>query len=166
MESWFSMRSINFPGRTRHVPCWKDWFFLFPVVKSGCSVCGKLCCCFPRAYSLHIIPIKLPGKISILALMSGRLLPALIVGWGIVFLLQPPITHHVLLGILAVLIFFDSSKPIRMMIVIVLASAWEGLGRINWFLMPALVASTLYFLEVPLMGKNYTDISSNLSFGA
>ncbi len=83
----------------------------------------------------------------------GRLLPALIVGWGVVFLLQPPITHHVLLGILAVLIFFDSSKPIRTTIVIILASAWEGLGRINWFLMPALVASTLYFLQVPIQGK-------------
>jgi hypothetical protein len=38
-------------------------------------------------------------------------------------------------------------------VVVIIASAWEGLGRINWFVMPALVASTIYLLTVPVKGR-------------
>ncbi|MDI6768282.1 MAG: hypothetical protein QMD04_01240 [Anaerolineales bacterium] len=73
--------------------------------------------------------------------------------WGTLFLLQGPIYYHVLLGILPVLWFYNPKKPISTLIVIFISSLWEGLGRVNWFLMPAILAITLYLLTEPFAGK-------------
>ena len=36
-----------------------------------------------------------------------------------------------------------------------MASIWSGLSRINWYPMPGLLASVLFFLEVPYQGKKF-----------
>lgn len=73
----------------------------------------------------------------------------LLIFWGTLFLLQGPIYYHVLLGILPVLWFYDPKKPISTLIVIVISSMWEGLSRVNWFLMPATLAVLFYVLRTP-----------------
>jgi hypothetical protein len=73
---------------------------------------------------------------------------ATLVGWGILYFLQGPIYYHVLLGILPVLWLFDLKKPVRTLIVILVASAWEGICRVNWFGMPACIALLLYLLTL------------------
>lgn len=78
----------------------------------------------------------------------------LLVGWGILYILQFPIQAHLLLGAIFVLWLFDLDKPIYSLIIIVIASAWEGLCRVNWFLMPAVLGITIYFLSVAVTGKN------------
>jgi hypothetical protein len=97
--------------------------------------------------------VRIAWKGSSLKTNDGRILPVLLGLWGILFLFQAPFNYHVLLGTILVLAFFDTAKPVRTLVFILLASAWEGLGRINWFLMPALVASTLYLLSTPVNGR-------------
>jgi len=69
--------------------------------------------------------------------------------WGMLFLLQGPIYYHILAGVLPVLWFYDEKRPVRNLIVVILCSMWEGLCRVNWFLMPAAVAVLLYVLRMP-----------------
>ncbi|MGA2490073.1 MAG: hypothetical protein ABSF99_07780, partial [Anaerolineales bacterium] len=76
-----------------------------------------------------------------------------LVSWGILYILQFPIQPHLLLGVIVVLWLFDLDKPIYSLIVIVIASAWEGICRVNWFLMPAVLAVSMYFLLVPMPSK-------------
>ena len=82
-----------------------------------------------------------------------KLFSAIIIGWGILFFLQGPIYYHVLLGVLPVLWLFDLRKPVRTLVVVLAASAWEGLCRVNWFAMPAAIALLLYLLEAPVGGR-------------
>jgi len=85
-----------------------------------------------------------------------RLFPIFLISWGILFILQGPIYYHVLLGTIVVLWLFDLDKPILTIGVVIIASAWEGLCRVNWFLMPAVLVVIIYLLTVPVTGKKLT----------
>lgn len=79
----------------------------------------------------------------------------LVILWGILFLLQGPIYYHILLGALGILWLYDPKRMIRNIAVIILCSMWEGLGRVNWFIMPAALAVMFHFLLVPFSGKSF-----------
>lgn len=83
-------------------------------------------------------------------LKKNRILLLILVGWGILYFLQGPVYFHVLLGILPVVWLFDSKKPFRTLFIIIIASGWEAICRVNWFFMPAVTAVLLYLLEVPI----------------
>ncbi len=84
---------------------------------------------------------------------SGKIVPFLIVLWGVLFLFQSPIYPHVLLGAVLVLWLADPKKPVRILVVVLLASVWEGLCRVNWFLVPAILVVLIYLLTTPIAGK-------------
>jgi MFS family permease len=71
----------------------------------------------------------------------------LLIAWGGIFLLQGPIYYHLLFGIIPVLLFYKREHNWRTSILIAIMGIWTGLARVNWFLMPAVVAITLYLLE-------------------
>jgi hypothetical protein len=73
--------------------------------------------------------------------------------WGTLFLLQAPIYYHILAGILPVLWFYDEQHPFRNLIIIIFCSLWEGLCRVNWFIMPAAIAILLHILRMPFPAK-------------
>ncbi len=77
----------------------------------------------------------------------------LLVLWGMLFLLQAPVYYHVLLGVFAIIWAYDAKKTVRVLALVILGSAWEGLCRVNWFLMPAFVAILLYVLNESYAGK-------------
>jgi hypothetical protein len=77
----------------------------------------------------------------------------LMVLWGMFFLLQGPVYYHVLLGIFAIPWFYNPKKPFLILALVVAGSIWEGLCRVNWFIMPACVAILLYFFTEPVSGK-------------
>ena len=83
---------------------------------------------------------------------KGRLVWLLVL-WGMFFLLQGSVYYHILLGVFAILWFYDAKKPFLMLALVIVGSIWEGLCRINWFLMPACVAIFLYILTEPFSGK-------------
>jgi hypothetical protein len=71
----------------------------------------------------------------------------LFMAWAYLFLFQGPVYYHLLVCVIIVLWGFDRDKFWKSLIVIVLASAWAGISRINWYPMPGLLAATIYFLE-------------------
>jgi len=76
-------------------------------------------------------------------------------GWELalfsfLFLFQGPVYYHLLVMVVLVVWGFDSHRFGRSLFVVLLASVWAGLSRVNWFPMPALMASVLYFMEAPI----------------
>jgi hypothetical protein len=78
----------------------------------------------------------------------------LLILFGTLFLLQGPIYYHVLAGIIPVLWLYDEERPVRNLIVIIFCSMWEGMCRVNWFLMPAGIAILIHVLRSPWEGNN------------
>ena len=84
-----------------------------------------------------------------LSLTSKKIKVALLLfmAWAYLFLFQGPVYYHLLVCVILVLWGFDSDKFWRSLIVVILASTWAGISRINWFPVPGLLAATIYFLE-------------------
>jgi len=76
-------------------------------------------------------------------------------GWMALFLFQGPVYYHLAVPLILVLWGFSVRKERRTWLVVILASIWGGLSRLNWYLMPGLLASVLYLLEVPYRGKSF-----------
>ena len=69
--------------------------------------------------------------------------------WGYLFLFQGPVYYHLAVPLIIVLAGFDVQKFGRTLLAVVLASAWAGISRLNWFPVPAMLAAMLYLLEAP-----------------
>ena len=78
----------------------------------------------------------------------------LAVTWGLLFLLQGPVYYHLLLCVIPIFLFFDLHRPWRSLVVVLLASLWAGLTRVNWFPVPGALAIFLWLLEKPLKGQS------------
>jgi hypothetical protein len=70
--------------------------------------------------------------------------------WAVLFLFQGAVYYHLLVCIWLVLAGFSPEHPARSLLVILAASFWAGMSRLNWFPVPAMLAGALYFLEKPL----------------
>ncbi len=70
--------------------------------------------------------------------------------WAFLFFFQAPVYYHLMVCLLIVLWGFDSSRFMRSLAVVVAASLWAGISRVNWFPVPGLMAVLLYLLERPL----------------
>lgn len=81
--------------------------------------------------------------------LGGGVAPLLIGLWAFVFFFQGPIYYHLILSAFFVLVGFDRNHFWRSLIVVVLASLWAGISRINWYPVPGVLAATLYLLEEP-----------------
>ena len=73
----------------------------------------------------------------------------LFIAWTFLFLLLGPVYYHLQVPVIIILWGFDRKKFWKSLIIILLASAWAGISRINWFPVPAMLAATLYLLEEP-----------------
>jgi hypothetical protein len=69
--------------------------------------------------------------------------------WVVLFLYQGPVLFHLLVPVILVLAGFRPQRLWRSLLVVLLASAWAGISRINWLAVPGFLAATLYFLERP-----------------
>ncbi len=124
----------------------------------------------PSRYLLQAIPFLLPGlplwvhrlwQVLLWLGMTGmgawltvrRLGPAdarrrwLIGGWAFLFFFQAPVYYHLMVCLLIVLWGFDANRVLRSLAVVVVASLWAGISRVNWFPVPGLVAAVLFLLE-------------------
>jgi hypothetical protein len=69
--------------------------------------------------------------------------------WFFLFVFQGPVYYHLMVIIIIVLIGFDKDRLWRSLLIVVLASLWAGISRVNWFPVPGMLAVTLYALEKP-----------------
>lgn len=82
--------------------------------------------------------------------------------WMILFLLMGPIYLHLTIPVLILLWGFSvhhSTRTLRLRsaqawVAVLLASLWAGTSRVNWYVVPGMIAAVLYLLEVPFNGKN------------
>ncbi len=88
------------------------------------------------------------------ALLARRLtLPRrttlLVTLWSFLFFFQGPVLYHLQVCVIVVLAGYRRENFWRTTLVVVLASIWAGISRINWLPVPAFLAASLYFLETP-----------------
>lgn len=75
--------------------------------------------------------------------------------WMILFLLMGPIYLHLTIPVLILLWGFSPHSSTRAWVAVLLASLWAGTSRVNWYVVPGMIAAVLYLLEVPLNGNNF-----------
>ncbi|GJQ52914.1 MAG: hypothetical protein HKUEN02_17610 [Anaerolineaceae bacterium] len=75
--------------------------------------------------------------------------------WMILFLLMGPIYLHLAIPVLILLWGFSPHSSTRAWVAVLLASLWAGTSRVNWYVVPGMIAAVLYLLEVPYNGKNF-----------
>ncbi|UCF61646.1 MAG: hypothetical protein JSV37_02885, partial [Anaerolineaceae bacterium] len=67
--------------------------------------------------------------------------------WAFLFMFQAPVYYHLQVIVVFALLATDHRKFARTSIVVLLASIWAGISRINWFPVPGMLAATIYLLE-------------------
>lgn len=79
--------------------------------------------------------------------LTSRFLATLGAAWAFLFLFQGPVYYHLMICVILVLAGFDPHRFTRSLWIVILASAWAGISRVNWFPVPAFLAASLYLLE-------------------
>jgi hypothetical protein len=74
----------------------------------------------------------------------------LVIAWTFLFMQVGPIYYHLLVPTIIVLWGFNLQKPRCNLILVLLASAWAGISRLNWYPVPAMLAAALYLMERPV----------------
>jgi len=103
----------------------------------------------------------------------------LLIGVSFVYLTIGPVYYHLLVPVMLVLWGFHpgSAQPSpggwagrrRLLIstvVLLLASAWAGISRLNWFPVPGMLAASLILLERPMipLADRQSDLSAGVSW--
>lgn len=95
----------------------------------------------------------------------SRTIQGLFIGWSTLFLMQGPVYYHLLIASGIVLAGFESRRFWKSLVIIVLASLWAGISRVNWFPVPAMLAITLYLMERPYQGNFWRWARNPLLWG-
>jgi len=82
--------------------------------------------------------------------VQSKLGRATLAGACYLFLMQGSVYYHLLVAAWIVLAWASSRRPWRTLLVVLLASAWAGISRVNWMPVPAILAIMIYLLESPL----------------
>lgn len=87
------------------------------------------------------------------AILRNRLL----ILWIAAFLLLGPVYYHLLVPAIIILWGFNVNsnkisdvRRLKPLLCLFIASAWAGMSRVNWYPVPGLLASALFFLETPV----------------
>jgi hypothetical protein len=101
-----------------------------------------------------LVAAVVPALLQRLAIREGaaRWLVGL---WMFLFLFMGPVYFHLAIPVIIMLLGFSVQHERRTWIALLLASAWCGWSRVNWYPMPGIIAAVLYFMEVPYQGKNF-----------
>lgn len=95
------------------------------------------------------------GAVSLAKRFSGsRLFLTGLSAWLFLFFFQGAVYYHLMVCALLIFAGFDSKKPLRTLWLVIAASLWAGVSRLNWMPVPALLAVALYLLENPAGKQN------------
>ena len=100
-----------------------------------------------------LVGLLIPASMQRLSI-ENRALKIFMGLWMFLFLMMGPIYLHLTIPVLILLYGFSPHRPIQTWFAVLLASIWAGTSRINWYVMPGMIAAVLYLLEVPFNGKN------------
>jgi hypothetical protein len=93
----------------------------------------------------------------------------LFAGWFFLYFLLVGVYYHLAVMIFLPLLFVSPKHPWRSLLIVIFASLWAGVSRLNWFPMPAMIAVAIYLLEVPFsqsmkIGKKLAQSPSSFIF--
>lgn len=111
-----------------------------------------------RAWQVFLwVALPFTGSLLVIRRLKIKsiLISALVVIWGYLFLNQGPVYYHLIVCVIIVAAGFSVNKPIKSLVIVLLASIWAGISRVNWFPVPGLLAVFFYVLENPLKGKSF-----------
>ena len=111
-----------------------------------------------RAWQVFLwLVLPIAGSLLIVRRLKikSALEAALVTIWGYLFLSQGPVYYHLMVCVIIIAAGYSSQKPVRSLFVVLLASVWAGISRINWFPAPGLLAVFFYLLEVSRVGKSF-----------
>ncbi len=101
-----------------------------------------------------LVGLMIPALMKRLAIQN-RALKIFIGMWMFLFLMMGPIYLHLTVPVLILLFGFSLPRPTQTWFALLLATIWAGTSRINWYVMPGMIAAVLYLLETPYNGKNF-----------
>ena len=103
---------------------------------------------------LRVVLLGLTAQVLLWRLsIKDRVFRWLLWVWMVLYFFQVPVYLHLAVPLILMLWGYSSQDNRRTWFVLILASIWSGLSRINWYPMPGLLASVLFMLEVPYQGK-------------
>lgn len=80
--------------------------------------------------------------------------------WAFLFLLIGPVYYHLQVPLILILWGFGHKEDppqkrfLKSTAVVLIASVWAGISRINWFPVPAMLATAIYLLDEPVAGRS------------
>jgi hypothetical protein len=92
---------------------------------------------------------------------QNRLVRLALAMGAILFLFQGPVYYHLLVMVILVLWGFNRQHPWRTLAVVLLASLWAGISRVNWLPVPGMLAAAMYFLEAPYRSNDFSRYNIN-----
>ena len=102
-----------------------------------------------------LLPLTTAALIVARHPLVGRWTRLLVGGWIVLYLFQGPVYYHLLVMVVMVLAGVDVRRPGRSTLIVVAASMWAGLSRINWYPVPGLLAGSLYLMEAPAEPRSH-----------
>jgi hypothetical protein len=77
----------------------------------------------------------------------------LFAGWFFLYLLRVGVYYHLEVMVIVPLLFVSVKHSWRSLAAVIFASVWAGVSRVNWFPVPAMIATAIYLLELPVHHK-------------
>ena len=74
-------------------------------------------------------------------------------GWLFLFFLRVGVYYHLEVMVILPLLFVSWKKNWQLLVILIIASLWAGVSRVNWFPMPAMIVIALYLLETPYVSS-------------
>ncbi len=87
--------------------------------------------------------------------IKNRFTSFLVVLWLFLFFFQGAVYYHLMVVVVLILLGYQRNSFWRTLVFVLLASVWAGLCRVNWYPVPALLATALYVMEEPLTNKRW-----------
>jgi hypothetical protein len=97
---------------------------------------------------------RAPVSSAIHTLVMGKTTKIALILWAFLFFFQGPVYYHLLFMMILILWGFDLERYWKTTLIVLIASLWAGISRVNWFPVPGLLASSLYFLQLPVQGRS------------
>ncbi len=100
--------------------------------------------------------------------IQDRTTSLILASWFFLYLFQGAVYYHLQVCVIIILLGVSMHHRWRTLIVIAAASFWAGMSRLNWYPVPAILAITLYIMEVPFskVGRFWQYIAQPALWGA
>jgi hypothetical protein len=76
--------------------------------------------------------------------------------WVFLYLFQGPVYYFLIISLIPILWGFDSKRFKRTLVLVIIGSIWAGASRVNWVIVPGLLAAALYILEDKINDRTWS----------